>query len=817
MTGLPPVFPVRVCMLSDWIVGTGEGRVGDVDATVRRGYDGLPFIPAKTLTGIWRDGCEQVAAWLGGTEATTGGQDTEAGAPDAGRVNPWQAWVDWIFGSQPDSGTDRYAAGRLAPQRAQFALSPARLSGPVRAACRDRPALLAAAVVVRPGVAIDDRTGVARDDMLRLEERARPGWLETRAEFPFLDEPELPLAAEFLLRAGAAAVDSLGGKRNRGAGRCWILPPGVGGEQDTGIAVPAMPRPADERLAELAADTAWLRDPGAPPQVHRRAPQLAPITGTGGDPAAGRAGTSAPRVTWRVTLEVITPLVSQDRVLGNVVVCRDWVPGTVLLPVILARLDRQVGHRDIVVGDARPAAVTGEDVIPGRPVPMLWYRPKDKRWGQLVNAAERRPGPAERLMPVRGGHIAPDGDGSWLLLAPELAVSTHAVIGDNTGRPDSERGGVFSYLGIAPGTVLTSDIVLPADVGLALAAGEVLRLGRSRKDDFGQATVTDVRVVPAPEPAGLRAGEQVRVWCVSDVLLRDAWGAFDPSPAALAAELSRRPGVRLHVAAQDPGGPVRQAYRAARRESFHTGWGRPRPSLVGLVAGSVITLTATGPVPAAALTEIERDGVGERTAEGFGQVRFAAPELAVPDPRLTPPGTPPPAASAGAVDAEHSAAESLPPAPDILERAAVRDEIARQVALLVVAAGGADQVIPGASRVDSRAQWGSLREQLPRLGSPAGREAVAGWLDQTRQVRQRRDAWGEPALDALRRLCTDPAAVWAVLGLDGTGLDQCVLAPDRADAVRAVLWPHAVSVLVTDIARTATRPAQAGPAGQEIP
>jgi CRISPR-associated protein Csx10 len=68
VTGLPLTFPVRAHMLSDWIVGTGEGRVGDVDATVRRDSDGLPFIPAKTLTGIWRDACEQVGAWLGGPD-----------------------------------------------------------------------------------------------------------------------------------------------------------------------------------------------------------------------------------------------------------------------------------------------------------------------------------------------------------------------------------------------------------------------------------------------------------------------------------------------------------------------------------------------------------------------------------------------------------------------------------------------------------------------------------------------------------------------------------------------------------------------------
>src|SRR5450432_381037 len=113
MSGLPPVFPVRVRMLSDWIVGTGEGRVGDVDATVRRDADGLPFVPAKTLIGIWRDACEQVAGWLDGS----------------GGGAPWQAWVDWIFGSQPDMAGDRTAVAGRGPEPAALALSPARLPG----------------------------------------------------------------------------------------------------------------------------------------------------------------------------------------------------------------------------------------------------------------------------------------------------------------------------------------------------------------------------------------------------------------------------------------------------------------------------------------------------------------------------------------------------------------------------------------------------------------------------------------------------------------------------------------------------------------
>lgn len=819
MSGLPPAFAVHVHMLSDWIVGTGEGRVGDVDATVRRDGDGLPFVPAKTLTGIWRDACEQVAAWLGGAR----GQD-----------NPWQPWVDWVFGSQPDLSGDRTARAHSAPQPAALALSPARLPGAVRAACRSRPALQAAAVLVRPGVALDNQTGTARDDMLRLEERARPGMLEASAEFALAGDGDLPRAAELLLRAGAAAVDGLGGKRNRGSGRCWILLPGMPGLPVPAVPpggglpaapAPAAPRPADDRLAELAADTSLLDDPGTPPQAAGQAALLAvpaaPVSGQVPDGIGAPPEDSPEPVTYRVTMEVMTPLVAQRRVLGNVVTCLESVPGSMLLPEILARLDAQVGHRDLVVGDARPAVPDGAGAIPALPAPMTWHRPKDRHRHDVVNVAQRRPDPLERRQAMRSGHVVQAGPGSWQLLAPVMAVSTHAVIDDDAGRPTPDRGGVFTYLGLVAGTLLVSDIVLPAGVHLALAAGDRLRLGRSRKDDFGQVRVLDVRPVSAPDASDVTAGEQVQVWCVSDVLLRDAWGAADPSPQALAAELARRLGVPVDVAGQVPRGLAAQAYRAARRDSFHARWGRPRPSLVGLAAGSVVTVRVGADLPGSLLAAVQRDGVGERTAEGFGQVRFGTAEVTVAAPRLAPldgvdsPGEPPdsPGSAAGAAlglvpdPAGGTSQAGLPPVPDALERAAVTAEVARQVAVLVT--GGIDAIVPGASRVSSRAQWGSLRQQVNRLGTPGGREAVARWCAHSREVRQRRAQWGEPALDKLERLLTSDTEIWTALGLGGAELDRFVLAPDRADAVRAALRLDAVITLVTEISREATLALQA--------
>ena len=221
----------------------------------------------------------------------------------------------------------------------------------------------------------------------------------------------------------------------------------------------------------------------------------------------------------RVTFEVATPLVAQYRVLGNVVLSRESVPGSLLLPDILSRLDVPVGHRDVAVGDACPAVMTGQGAVPGQPAPMVWYRPKDRHRRDLVNAAERRPDPAERRKPMRTGHVVPADPGQWRPVDIEMTVSAHAVVDDDAGRPTTSGGGVFSYVGLAPGTVLVSDVVLPSTVHLRLAVGDRLRLGRSRKDDFGEVVVRDVTVVPAAAADAVPVGATVRVWCVSDVLL----------------------------------------------------------------------------------------------------------------------------------------------------------------------------------------------------------------------------------------------------------------------------------------------------------
>jgi CRISPR-associated protein Csx10 len=820
MTALPRQFEVRLQFLSDWHVGTGEGRLAGVDAVVRRDVDGMPFVPAKTLVGVWRDACETVADTL----------------DRAGPARPWARWVDWLFGSQPARRKDATTTAGEAPRPAVLSLGPARMPESLLAGLRGRPALRAAAVTLRPGVSIDEKTGTAREDFLRLEERASRGSVLETTVLVETGGASLPAAAELLLRAGARMIDAVGGKRNRGAGRVAVLLPAMPAVDP--LAGAGADVPLDPRLTTLMGDTALLADPGDPP---------ATPTAVASHPAGSLAGTD--RTTLRVVLRVVTPVVVADGVLGNIITTRGEIPGTMLLGTVLAHLDRVggVGLADVRVGDAVPAVPregAPGGVEPARPAPLVWQRSGKGEGPVVYNTTIEGPRERGQAKPVPGRVTRVAGT-SWRQVRTEVAVSTHAVIDDEARRPTTTGGGVFTYLGIPPGTVLASDVTVPADAQLTFTPGEVLRFGRSRKDDFGRVEVVSVSPVdPAPWPPSAGEGpRELRVWCVSDVLLRDERLAPDPSPHRLATVLgdiigdTGRVTLRAVTIGAAPAGTAAASagdlrptvVETARREGFVRNWGQPRVSQIGLRAGSTVTLAVVdGVIDPAKVAQVQRDGIGERTAEGFGRILLDPPELAVarPDVHRDTDGDADddregtdnrdgsyddeaPLASAPAL----TDASGLPDgAPHPLEVAAWRQAVRRNAA---IAALEPEKVLPGIG-TPSRAQLGALRGQLERLALPGGEDPVRQWFAATDAVEQRRTQWGPALEEAQQLLLGDEQRVWRVLDLDGPrpGL---VLAAGREPLVRESLRREALTVLVGEVLRQVRATPRTGPgAGPDL-
>jgi len=206
--GSPPeTFTLRIKMLSDWHIGTGAGRSGDIDSLVIRDPDGLPYIPAKTLTGIWRDACEKVAYGL-----------------DGGTEGAWSDWVNVLFGDQPSLAKGPVSR---APRSAVVGIRAAYLPQALREAMQGRPLLQEAITFIKPGISIDPTSGCAREDFLRFEEMVRAGAVLEAECQPDLAiwgrfDDQQKATAQALLWASTRLLERLGGKRRRGSGRCEV-------------------------------------------------------------------------------------------------------------------------------------------------------------------------------------------------------------------------------------------------------------------------------------------------------------------------------------------------------------------------------------------------------------------------------------------------------------------------------------------------------------------------------------------------------------------------------------------------------------------
>lgn len=745
------VIGLRLRMLSDWHIGTGGGVHGHLDRRVQRDQDGLPYVPAKTLAGVWRDACEVAAHAL-----------------DSGPAGVWHDWVDDLFGTQhhttgPGRGTSRPA--RLAVGGAL------RMPGRMGEALRGRPQLRQAAAFLKVGVAIDPATGTAADEELRVEEMARAGVCLTGSAELGTSPPlgaEQRRAAAALLWAGARLVERIGANRRRGAGRCRLELDGALFPADLDILASASPpAPPPHRYGDVAADPV-------------------PASGPGWERAT-------------LLLRTRTPVLVPAQTQGNLVSGRDHLPGGALFPAVL----RCLGGRAAALARRGDLVVTA--AAPGPPVPRVYLAKKGDPSVLLANALADEPDgsgkPAGRGFLDAGAEGDGDGDAPPRVVLPETVVRMHNTIRDDVQRPTQDIGGVYIYEALAPGQEFRAEVRVRAGVLTSGWAGKLAgtwRVGASSKDDYGLVDVTLAGAGPLDTSGGTRPGlsegEELVVWAQSDVLVRDrrlrpSADAADVGRAlerALAAAGAR--GVRLA-----PLRDGRTSLALSRVDSWHRTWQLPRPTLLGVAGGSCLLFRVTqGSVPPRALAEVECGGIGERTAEGFGQVLLNDPRLrrrlatsAVP--RQEPPGQAP--------AAERAAGETAPLAPGetgyeearVIERAAWREAMRRAAEELAADRRRRERIVPTQPTLT---QLNAVRRLFPALDD----EAVTTWLDSL--------AWPEEAIARLRRLLTERHTVWDHLKLPEAELTAT---RDGRETLRAELATEAIRVLLETCLREHAR------------
>lgn len=773
---LPEIFRIRLTMTSDWHVGSGMGRPGNVDRLITRDADGLPFVPAKTLRGIWRDACERLCHGL-----------------DDGQVGEWSRWVDLLFGSQPALGlndpTGRHGDPAQAPLESAVQIRSARIPCRLREQLRRvDPRIRQAMTFVRPGVKIDRRSGSAQTDYLRFEEVARKGTtLEAKCQLQVSES--MREAASALLTASAKLVERLGGKRRRGLGCCRL------------------------EVLDVDANEAidWLERNQSPPEWSPRVD-----TGVSSDSSLV-VSKDDPWCSVPLVLTLQGPLAISYRTTGNVVETLDFVPGSYLLPHV-SRTLRGLGidvHAAIGAGDVcvLPAylEVDGER---GQPVPFALFAPKGGRGledrEKIVNQLLRSIPDEPQYKQLRDGYLSSMPTKAY---RSPMTVQTHNTVHDATQRPTSESGGgVYSYEAIAPSdqgkpVIFRSALHLRKSIAERLPPdwwtkleGD-LALGRSKKDDYGSVTLKTGKLKPLESLAEVD-GQELYIWLVSDMLIRNDRLRAEPTASCLAEELSRLLEVSASVR-KSSDGKLDELVRIRRLDTWHVGWGLPRPSFISLQAGSCMVFLVDGVIDPTKLHQLEAGGIGERTAEGYGQVRFNHPLVTT-----QPENWPSRSESSESVFSREKVESISSNDPNfhfarLLERECWKLEIRR--ACLTFAASAPNRRTKlswetgGEHGRPPMSQLGGLRVQLTLLRSTADRQQVIHWLDHLADNQRRRDKW--PSIPKVKAFIENDARVWEIIDTANWPALTVAAQPE----LKQELWPLAVRTFFDACIRTHKR------------
>ncbi|NJM47651.1 MAG: hypothetical protein HC860_17030 [Alkalinema sp. RU_4_3] len=773
-------------MKSDWHIGSGAGRPGSVDRLVQRDTHNLPYIPAKSLIGIWRDGCELVAQGL-----------------DGGEASDWQQWVIWLFGGQ-QLPKDETHNPEITPRGAKLAVRSAHMPKALQEAFQGNVLLQSMVTFVKPGVKINPHTGSALVDHLHFEEMTRSGTVlhaDFGLELKSLSVQEAKIA-KALLVAGASMVERLGAKRRRGAGRCTI---------------------AVKELGDLkGAIAALLETKGKPPEIPSGKPPEE------GDRQTEKLDIETQIDTgwWRIELEAETqsPIIIHKRTVGNHQETQDHIPGTYFLPPMLKHLSEYLQkplgnaliHGDIVISNANLVI----EEMRGQAVPFAIFEPKAKsnetKIHQRLGEGVSEPSDGVQLKGLRRGFVCLD---QTVLYRDNVdsEISVHNTILDKKQRPDAEIGGIYTYESIPAGLrfrfevrlrdyLITKSAVNPLDK--FLKSGIPAQIGRTKKDDYGSVRIRQIDSGKIGSENIAEANGDLIVWLQSDMLLRDARLRPTTDPKILGQKLGEQVGVTLTLVDKPKGGlpPIDQLVafaRSSRTESWQTKWGLPRPSLVGLSAGTVLQFKVKGKIDQDIIQSLVVSGLGERTAEGYGQLCFNHQLLTSKEIKAVPKGDGPDSPKAKILS-EKNTAKSEYDYARVIEQETWR-EMVRRAAGAIAAEPGKLVRLKALSNNESnltRSKLGTLRSLVDGLKHTQDSARVVQVLEKM----QGKEKWNKDGtLACVKKIVEEPEEVWNCYKEMGCNFSDYRLT-DRAEAdLKKALWAESVRILVDACIRSHRR------------
>ena len=640
----PAPLDVTIVFRSDWGVSTGTGVAGGVDAVVEKDERNLPVVRGTVLTGAIREQAFVVAEALDGDSGDT----------------RWRRFVGALFGS----------VGRARLVSFSDASFVSFSDGTVPA----DDELKQKAVHEVVSLSIDEKTGTAKKDHLRLLERARACILHGTVELldktldgrPLLWSADQRKAAELVLTVSALLVRALGSNRSDGDGLCSVLIGETGeiNEKNVDQEVRERCRGRLKQWSEPAPDAP--DSPDSP--IDPKAGGLSDIPVIGrkdSDHCGGSSGTTFYEAD--LDIDLTSPVISYDVPFSNELRSLDFLRGTALLPIIHHRLQAAAKKNSDVDATAREiirdAVVNGDllvsdatavvNSVRGMPMPLVLSRPKvegsnETEGVRVLNRLLAEEPENEIHNPLRTGYV-------FYLPVPKSADSSEVLAGMGVPALQGRQSTAHNPVTGAAGTgQLFLARALPAGMRLRATVTMSEKLYECVKDrldgDFRpQRTFSERlglwRLSGTYGRAKCRLGEfhQVEVpgiewdengtttlWFTSDVVARSTrlgpGGSLDDLYKAF-----ERAGVPLTEADSDER-RFSAGIRHRRIDSWSAADRRPRATRAVIQAGSVLRVRSAdaGSSPEETMRRLARlsvTGIGELTAQGFGRFVINHPLL----------------------------------------------------------------------------------------------------------------------------------------------------------------------------------------------
>ena len=635
--GSPAPLDVTIVFRSDWGVSTGTGVAGGVDAVVEKDERNLPVVRGTVLTGAIREQAFVVAEALDGDSGDT----------------RWRRFVGALFGS--------VGRARLVSFSDASFVSFSDDAVPAD----DESKREAVHEVV--SLSIDEETGTAQKDHLRLLERARACILHGTVELldktldgrPLLWSADQRKAAELVLTVSALLVRALGSNRSDGDGLCSVLIGETGeiNEKNVDQEVRERCRGRLKQWSEPAPDV-----PSAPD-----APIDSKTGGCSGIPVIGKKdhdhrGGSDGTTLYQADLDIrlTTPVISYDVPFSNELRSLDFLRGTALLPIIHHRLQAAAKKNSDVDATAREiirdAVVNGDllvsdatavvNSVRGMPMPLVLSRPKvegsNETEGVRVLNRLRTDEPENEIhKPLRTGYVfylpvpksADSSEVRGRMGAPALQGRQSTAHNPVTGAAGT--GQLFLARALPAGMSLRATVTMSEklyelvkdrlDGAFRPRRAFSERLGLWRlSGTYGRAKcrLGDFRPVEVPAPKWDEDGTTT-LWFTSDVVVRSP-GLGPGGSLGDLCNTFKRAGVPLELAED----PDEMRFSAGIRHRRVDSWGaadrRPRATRTVIQAGSVLRVRPadTGSSSEETMERLARlsvTGIGELTAQGFGR------------------------------------------------------------------------------------------------------------------------------------------------------------------------------------------------------